>query len=178
MHNDERVEMLAKILEETPGGIAMGGVPTSAIKSLRGNRSQYEVALKAGITQAQLSRLEHGLRSLSPEIARGLGPALGVTGEQLLVSEDISKAQRLALKGRLDPRRLLDAVMEVAVGMPDSQVADDLVDAMLSVLKQALETYNVDAGKAPAAVATKADRARPDRDGFGRRVHKPMQGRS
>ena len=152
----------------------MGGVPTSAIKSLRGNRSQYEVALKAGITQAQLSRLEHGLRSLSPEIARGLGPALGVTGEQLLVSEDISKAQRLAIKGQLDPRRLLDAVMEVAVGMPDSKVADDLIDAMLSVLKQALETYD-GAGKPPAAVATKTNGKRPDRDGFGRRRNKPLQ---
>ena len=173
----DRADLLAKIIE-APGGVAEGGVPSSAIRSLRGSRSQYDVALKASITQAQLSRLESGDRPLTQKTAKTLAPVLGVSVKELMVSEQISAAQRLAARGKLDPRLLLDTVMEVANTMPDSKVADDLIDAMIAVLKQAMDTYQQTGGATPAAVATKTDRKRPDRDGFGRRVHKPMQGRS
>ena len=178
MYTDkDRADLLAKILE-APGGAAEGGVPTSAIRSLRGGRSQVAIAAKSGITQAALSMLESGDRPLTEKTAKTLAPALGVSAKELMVSETISSAQRLAARGKLDPRLLLDTVMEVANTMPDSKVSDDLIDAMISVLKQAMDTYQQTGGAAPAAVATKTDRKRPDRDGFGRRVHKPMQGSS
>ncbi len=167
----DREELLERILRAKPGDV--DDVPSSAVRDLRGGRSQEEVAGSAGIKQAALSRIESGKRGLSEKMALKLAPALGVEPNELMVAEEIAKTQRLAMKGRLDPRLLLESIMQVADSMPDSRVADDLINVMVQVLNRAMETYEGEGPDKLAAATKSAQRKRPDRDAFGRRRSKP-----
>ncbi|MDP9476314.1 MAG: helix-turn-helix domain-containing protein [Actinomycetota bacterium] len=163
-----RAERLAEVLEAAPDA----EVPTSAIRDLRGDRPQSEVALKSGVSQAMISELEAGRKQLTPGTAARLAPALGVTPAELELAEQVSTLQRLAIKGTMDPARILDAIQEIAFSLPDDEVSDRLVDALLAVLRQALAAHEENEGN--AAVATKtARKPRGDRDGLGRKLDKP-----
>ncbi len=173
----DRARDLAELVERAQGSEA-GKVPDSAIRDLRGDRSQVEVAMKAKMTQAQLSRLERGERSLTRETAKRLAPVLGVSVEELELAEGISALQRVAIKGSLSPHALLETILEMSAAMPDNEVGNDLIKALLAVLGRAVEAYSdqdegeVSSGK--AALKSGA-RKRPDRDEFGRRRNKPYR---
>lgn len=161
-----RAERLAELLEGVPE-LPEGSDQVSAIKRLRGERLQAEVALKAGVTQAALSRLENGERSLSPEMARKIAPALDVEATELLAAEWVMRLHGAAVKGQLDPRRLLTAVEDLAWTLPEGEeVSDDIVEQLLGVLKKAVKTYDANV----AAVTTKSKGTKDStRDGVGRR---------
>lgn len=160
-----KAQRLAEILEATPEL----EVPVSAIRHMRGDRPQTQISTKTGLSQGYISDLESGKKALTPETAARLAPTLGVTPGELEFAEQVSTLQRLAVKGRLDPTRLLDAIQELAVSLPDGEVSDDLVDALLTVLKKALTTYEKN------GVATKSARREGTRDSLGRRRNKPNQ---
>ncbi len=163
-----KTQQLAEMLEGvTPP--AEGAFPPSALKSLRGSRPQATVAAKAGITQAALSRLEAGERTLNPEAAKKLGPALGVSPTDLLAADQVARLHHMSIKGQLDPRTLLAAIEELAWTLPAEEVGEDLVDAMLGILKRAIETY----GEGVATVATKSKGPEGTRDSQGRKIRKP-----
>ncbi len=164
-----RAERLAEVLEAAPDA----EVPTSAIRDLRGKRPQSQIALKSGVSQAMISELEAGRKQLTPGTAKKLAPALGVSAAELEIAEQVSTLQRLATKGALDPRQILAAIEEIAFSLPDDEVSDRLVDALLAVMKQALAAHEKNEG-AVAPVATKAGRKpRGERDGLGRKRDKP-----
>jgi len=157
-------------------------MPESALRDLRGSTPASHVALKAGITPAELSRFESGDRPLTPAAARKLAPVLGVSEEELWTAEHVSSLRRAALKGTLDPTTLLNKIMELAYALPDSKQAERLAEMLLSVLGEALEKDDAEAqGRKGASTATgvptaalKSDEARrPDRDAMGRRRSKP-----
>lgn len=167
-----KAEKLAELLDQPPR--LDERVPVSAVKTLREGqgRHQMDVARISGVSQGYISEVESGKKSLSPEMAAKLGPALGVTADQLQVAEQVGTLQRLAVKGKLAPDRLLETILELAHVLPDGQVSDDLVDAFLRVLKKALTTFEQQEkeqteGGGAASVATKS--LEPDRDGLGRR---------
>jgi hypothetical protein len=57
------------------------------------------------------------------------GP-LQTTLEDLLWAEYFSSLQRAALKGTLDPHVLLETILKPSDALPESEVADNLVDAL------------------------------------------------
>lgn len=171
MFGKTKAQRLAEILEQP---YEMGAPPESAIRDLRGRRGQAEVAMKSGLSQQMISELERGTRHLTPEVAQKLAPALGVTASDLQTAEQASTLQRMALKGQLDPQRLLEAIQELAYSLPDSEVSDNLVDSLLEVLRKALETYDE---QEETAVATKTKKPEGTRDASGRRRNKPYGGR-
>lgn len=154
---------------EARGGGEAPPIPTSAIKALRGSRSQGSIADPAGYSQAYISELETGRRQLTLKAALKLAGPLGTTAEQLMTAEAIARLQRAALKGALDPQRLLDSIMDLAFSLPGDEVAEDVVEALVQVLKKAIATYD----KGAVTVATKST-GRPRRDIRGRRIDDPL----
>lgn len=159
-------------------------VPTSAIRDLRGKQSQQELARRSGMTHAQISRLESGDRNLTREVALKMAPALDVSADELMVAEEISSLQRQAANGELDPRRVLDLILELADRSEDSKAQSDALDALLTVAKKSLSTYQAEYRERLAArqaeeeeqqVSTKSARPQPRRDAFGRRLSKRNQ---
>ena len=159
-----------------------GPPPTSAVRDAREamGLNQLELARRAGISQAYLSEIETGKVALKSETAYKLAPALKADPAELEFAESLSSLQRAAMRGTLDPRLLVETIMEFSAHAPDSEVAENLTDALLQVLKKALQTYQETAGteeRAPGKVTTKsAEGPRPDRDSLGRRRNKPFGG--
>lgn len=91
-----RLRTKAQLLEEAlarPSRV-QGEVPTSAIRDMRGSRSQRSVALERGTSQALISELEVGTRKLTLKAAGRLAPALGATLEQLMAAEQVGVFNR------------------------------------------------------------------------------------
>lgn len=157
-----------------------GEVPTSAIKDLREGRglTQTRLAAQSGLSQALIVALENGQRSLSLKSARQLAGPLGMDEEDLLVWEKISELQRAAVKGELNPRRMLDTIEGIAHSLDDSsQVDQALAGALAEVLQKAVETYG--AGQPGAAMKSAAEgRQGRGRDALGRKKDKPNDPRS
>jgi hypothetical protein len=66
-----RLRTKMQLLEEalTRPSRVRGEVPTSAIRDMRGSRSQRSVALKSGTSQALIPELEAGTRKLTLKAA-------------------------------------------------------------------------------------------------------------
>ncbi len=178
-----KAQLLADLLENALS--AAGKVPESSIKSLRGGRPQAEIAAKSGVGQAYLSQLEAGKRDLTPEMAMRLAPSLGVSGTELWTSEQISMLRRASLKGEISPHMLLEAILELAKSTPDSELGDSLMEALMAVLREALEKVDVEDVTARGSeesedeelpISMKASRRVPTRDSLGRRINKPHGG--
>lgn len=173
-----RAQKLLDLIEDVPDD-ADANLPTSAIRSLRGSRKQVDIATKAKISQAHLSHLEAGQKSLTDEVAARLAPALGVTADQLTLAEQVGTLKRAAMKGGVDPTRLLEAIMELSWSLPDSEVSDQLVEALLAVLKKAMTKYDKtppDDRVGPGdIVAVKGQKPTTTRDSLGRRIDKPYR---
>ncbi len=179
-----KAKLLAELLEQTPRG--KGKIPRSSIKSLRGSRPQTSIAAKSGIAQSMLSMLEAGTRDLTPEVAMRLAPALGVSGTELWLSEQVAMLNRASLKGELSPNLLVEAILELAKSTPDSEIGDALMDALLQVLRDALEKVDVGDMTAlgseekpdeeVALYSAKSRKQQPTRDTLGRRINKPHGG--
>jgi hypothetical protein len=91
-----RLRTKAQLLEEAlarPSWV-QGEVPTSAIRDMRGSRSQRSVALERGTSQALISELEVGTRKLTLKAAGRLAPALSATLEQLMAAEQVGVFNR------------------------------------------------------------------------------------
>lgn len=170
----EKVEALINLMQVSDGSKA-AAPPESAIRDLRGPRSQVEVATKSGLAQTTISSMERGDRSLTHEIALKLAPALDTTVDELETAEQISSLQREAAEGKLDPRLLVDTVLEIAGTLPDSEASDNLTMALVEVLRKALESFETDEQEAAASrIATKSSQRRASRDSLGRRRDKPF----
>ncbi len=167
-------QKLAELLEavELPPG-----TPESALKTMREQTGKHQLRLanEAGVSQGYLSEVESGKKPLTPAVAEKVAPVLGVTAAELEAAEQMSLLHRMALKGAVDPQRLLDAVTDLSSSLPDGEVSDALVDALLGVLKMALSTYDQHSA-AVAKVSTKSRAPGRTRDGLGRRVGKPYGG--
>src|SRR4028118_1169652 len=101
-----RLRTKAQLLEEAlarPSWV-QGEVPTSAIRDMRGSRSQRSVALERGTSQALISELEVGTRKLTLKAAGRLAPALGATLEQLMAAEQVGGFNRREEKGSREAR--------------------------------------------------------------------------
>lgn len=177
--DSRRIEALMDLLE---GAGDPDSVPTSAVRDLRGRRSQEEIALKAGLGQAYLSQIESGRRSLTKDVALKMAPALDVSADELLMAEEVSALQRQAVTGELDPRRVLDLILELAEQDEDDELAQDALDALLTVAKKSLATYQSglrerreEQDVESAEVSTKSRKPEPTRDSLGRRLDKPHQ---
>jgi transcriptional regulator with XRE-family HTH domain len=108
----------------------------SALKESRGDRSQSEVAQAAGISQGFLSELERGRKRLTPGTAGKLAPVLGIMPDQLIVAEHWVKLQRAAREGGADPKSMLAATKTLAEMLPSGRVGDDLVDALVAIVRE------------------------------------------
>ncbi len=147
-------DLLAAILDlEVPA--RRDSIPQSAIQALRRNRSQVKMAAKADLSQGYLSELESGRKRLTPDVAARLGPALGVTPEQLIVLEHLTKLNRMAERGELDPAPLLAKVERLAHILPDGEAGAVITDTLLEIVRLAIETYEP-RGQATVAAATKS----------------------
>jgi len=113
-----------------------GHVPTSVIRERRGHRSQTEIAQAAGISQAFLSDLERGRKRLTPATAQKLAPVLGTMPDQLIVAEHWVKLKRAALKGGADPLPIVAVARSLAEMLPSGRVGDDLVDALVAIVRE------------------------------------------
>ncbi len=147
-----KAQRVAEILEEVPD---LPGAPDNLLRHLRGQSHQTEIAAKGLISQGYYSELESGKKPLTPAVAERLAPVLGVTASELIVSGQLVSLKAMADRGGLEPQRMLDAIQELSWSLPEGQVSDDLVEALLAVLKRALETYDAHE-KARAKVATKS----------------------
>lgn len=67
---------------------------TSVIKERRGTRSQVQVAQAAGVSQAFLSELENGRKTLTPDTAEKLAPAQLLLDEQLATDRNKQNPRR------------------------------------------------------------------------------------
>lgn len=174
MHKD-RADILAALLSSSS---ETGPPPTSAIRDLRGSKRQEELATEAGISQAHLSDLETGRRELTRDVALKLAMPLGVKASDLELAETLATMQRAALKGEMNPERLLDAILKMADAMPDSNARDEVVDMLVEVLKKSLETYQqarTEGSDATLSLKSRQDAEpgnRPVRDGTGRNLNK------
>lgn len=164
---------------------ARGKVPASSLKSIRGAMSQRQLALKSGVAQPLISQIEAGDRSLTSDMAMRLAPALNVTGTELWIAERISQLNQVAQKEQLDVHSVLELVLQLAQAMPDSDVGEQLTEALLGVAKDAIELAEDQAmtpreGQPPEATlySAKGQKPRPDRDSSGRRINKPHEPRS
>ena len=146
-------------------------VPASAVKSLReeAGLSQVSLAAKSGLSQALITAVEVGQRDLSMKSARAIAPALGADSDDLLLAEEISSLKRAAAKGRLHPRTLFETILEMVYD--DEELEEELLDALVSVLKQALDSYG-GTSKGVAAKSAAEDPEAPRRDAYGRRINK------
>jgi transcriptional regulator with XRE-family HTH domain len=101
---------LAAILEAVP---ALVNVPTSALKTLREGRHQTEIALQSGVSQAHISELESGKKSLTPAVAAKLAPVFACEAGELLVAERVCSLKRLvygAGRERKEVQRQIEAI--------------------------------------------------------------------
>ncbi len=162
--------MVVEILE---GVDVPPGAPESALKAIReaAGKHQLTLANETGVSQGFISELESGRKPLTSATAAKLAPGLGVAPEELEAAETITSLHRAALKSEVDPRQLLEATIDLSYSLPDNRVSDALIDALLSVLKHALETFEEERGV--AGVSTKSRDDRPRRDRQGRRPGKP-----
>jgi hypothetical protein len=85
-------------------------------------------------------------------------------------AEYFSLLQRAAIKGTLDAHVLFKTILNLSEALPQSEVADNLVDALKEVLKKALKTYDREAA---ARVTTKSRPPKSTIDTFGRGRDKP-----
>ena len=174
-----KAEVLLELLQQPS---ITGPPPTSAIRDAREAKgwTQKQLALKADMSQSRLADLESGKAELHGETSHKIAEALGVNQEELEFAENLSALHRAAIKGSLDPRLLLETILDFARSTPDSEVAENLTDAMLQILRKALETYREEGmappeSESPVSIksALKSGITRPDRDVFGRRRSKP-----
>jgi transcriptional regulator with XRE-family HTH domain len=123
-----KAQLLAEILEQPS---TTRPPPTSALRDFRKalGVTQEQLARTAGITQVHVSDVERG-RRLTPKVAMKLAGPLQTTLEDLLWAEYFSSLQRAALKGTLDPHVLLETILKLSDALPESEVADNLVDAL------------------------------------------------
>lgn len=183
MFGDGRKEkLLADLLEGVGDADA---VPVSALKDLRGGISQRQLALKSGLTQGYLSEVEAGKRRLTLKSAEAIAPVLGIKADQLMWADAVGGMQAEAVEGELDPRAVLDMVLELSARSGNDEVADEVLDSLLVVLKKALSTYRSELAERKAArdageteqeqqqVSTKSHKREPTRDGNGIRREKP-----
>jgi transcriptional regulator with XRE-family HTH domain len=140
-----KAQLLAEILEQPNS--RTGPPPTSAVRDFRKARglTQEQLARAAGITQVHVSDVERGRRRLTPKVAMKLARPLQTTPEDLQWAEYFSSLQRAAVKGTLDPHVLLETILKLSDALPESDVADNLMDALTDVLKKALQTYDHEA---------------------------------
>jgi transcriptional regulator with XRE-family HTH domain len=115
-------------------------VPTSAIRERRGQCSQTEIAQAAGISQGFLSELESGRKRLTPATAQQLAPVLGTMPDQLIVAEHWVTLKRAAGKGGADPQAMLAVAKTLAEMLPSGRVGDDLIDALLGIIRKQPKT--------------------------------------
>lgn len=165
-----KAQMVVEILE---GVDVPPGAPESALKAIReaAGKHQLTLASETGVSQGFISELESGRKPLTSATAAKLARGLGVAPEELEAAEAIASLHRAALKSEVDPRQLLEATIDLSHSLPDDEVSDALIDALLSVLKLALEHYD-EHGRAMATVATKSKATGRRRDGFGLRRRK------
>jgi transcriptional regulator with XRE-family HTH domain len=159
-----------------PGGGERAEVPASALKRFREqlNLTQAELANETGVSAALIQAMEQGKRSLSLKTARQLSGVLGTDAEELMLAEGLSEIARAALKGQVSPQRLLDLLMDFAyssggegqAGEPDEELLNDVVEALLAILRGVLARE-----EEAVSVATKS--ARAGRDAHGRKLVKP-----
>ncbi|MDP8972027.1 MAG: helix-turn-helix domain-containing protein [Actinomycetota bacterium] len=152
--------------------------PTSAVQALReaAGKGQLRSANEAGVSQGHLSLVESGAKPLTHEVALKMAPVLGVDVVELEAAEAIARLHRAALKQEVDASALLYAIEDLNSTLPDSDVSESLIEALLGVLKLALQHYD-EHEKAAAKVSTKSRALGRTRDGLGRRVVKPYGGR-
>lgn len=172
MWRRDKLEALAAVLGH-PSPLSGVEIPENAVRDLRGKRHQSEVAIKSGLSQQMISEIERGTRHLTPEVAQKLAPALGVDSQQLLLAHQIGVLNKAALKGAVDPNRLVEAVMALAETLPDDDISDQLVDALVEVLRKAVENYNAEKPQAEPQAAMKTEKTRARRDFAGRVTDKP-----
>ncbi len=145
----------------------LGNVPEKPIRSLRGARPQEEIAMKSRVSQEQLSRLENGKRTLTPEIAERLATVFGKTSEELEVALALSRVRSMAAEGRIvDMEEYLRAMLSANEHLSDTSAANEIRAAMVEAFKEELESLKV------RAVSTKSRQVDGARDTFGRQRNK------
>jgi transcriptional regulator with XRE-family HTH domain len=111
-------------------------IPASALKELRQNRTQIEIARAAGISQGFLSELESGQKRLTPGVAQRLAPVLGTTAPQLVLGEHLARLDRAAQKGHIDLQTLLAEAERLTEILPDGEIGDAIIDAIVRVVRE------------------------------------------
>lgn len=162
-----------------------GPPPTSAIKDAReaiGMR-QVDLALKSGVSQSYISELEQGKTELRPEWAWKLAPVLRMDPAELEAAEGMSSLHRAAIMGDLglaNVQLLQETILDLAAASDDDEISKNLLDAMVQILKAALEKVaeqeGLDDAGSPVTLKSEEGGIGPDRDTMGRRVHKPFGG--
>lgn len=174
--NEQKQQELLRMMESAS---AQQQVPLSALKAHRESASmnQSELARRSGVVQEQVNRMESHKRPMSAESAARLAPALGVDAGDLMLGHHISALKAKALSGRLSPTAMLDAITSLDEALPESEVGEQLMGALMQVLSDAVASYNEADGKADAKpkAATKSASARAEsrRTGTGTRKDKP-----
>jgi transcriptional regulator with XRE-family HTH domain len=130
----DRVQRLPTPLEESVRRTE--SVPASALKELRGNRSQIEIARAAGISQPFLSELERGRKGLTRSTAQKLAAALETTPDHLMLAERHATLNRAAHKGRVDPKPLLGMAERLAEVLPSGKIGDAIVGALIGIVRE------------------------------------------
>lgn len=172
--NEQKRNELIEALEQGSGASAEKQVPLSALKNLREDAglTQSALARRSGVIQEQVNRIEAHKRGMSQQTAAKLAPALGVSAAELVLGHTISSLKARAVAGRLSPSAMMEAIQSLDEALPDNEVGEELMQALMQVLSDAVAAYN-DAEKPgnpgePKKAATKSAGASAGQQGSRR----------
>lgn len=160
-------------------------MPVSAVKAVREQRgmSQSELVARVaelatqmggeGVKQGVLSDLERGRRSLTPDMADQLGPALGIEADKLLAMDVLGDVKLTAMKSAddLDPHFLVELIEYLDAVLPENDDADELLTAFMELAQERLAEYQARLAQRAALKSAYGEEER--RDSLGRRRRKP-----
>lgn len=190
---EDRIEELRREF-----GGSEAAVPRSALKKAREVRglSQGALAASTGVDQSAISKIENGQLRLSTKHAAALAPALGVSPAELGIAEGLAALKRAAGAGTLDPQDVLGVALKAAE-TGDTPRSQEVVGGLLDVLTESMSAFEVEfppaaeqtrdhlgrrinkpydpkaAGR--AAIKSRPEQERVERDVTGRRTNKPSR---
>lgn len=147
----------------------LAGVPENAVKDLRGERRQVQIAAKSGLTQGQLSELETGRRRLTADLARRLAPALGTTPQELEAKQALAELRGTLKQTPVDLEEFARKFVFINERLPDTAEANEVRRVMVEAFQEEVARFN------EAPVAMKGKRRESTRDAMGRRKDKPYK---
>lgn len=171
-------------LEDLWAFLHLQGPGESALKELRGQMTQQELAAEAGVSQALVSDIEGGRKALTRPVAEEIAGVLGVPPGALEVAVRLGRLKQLleAEPGEAGPltMQVTETLALVQEYLPDGELKLEMREVLTKALVEAAsrdrermkELQAKESGEKKMATKSKGRKKRPGktRDAFGRNV--------